>query len=312
MDSKKISPRRFLRFGLRTFLVAVTVICIWVGTVKNQADKQTEVVAMVGQINGYCRYDFQFDDHGKFDPNGESSVPQYLLDLLGVDFFHDVVEVNFYQAKSTNYLFAMDSGSFRMVDREWRIFDPARQEIAARIIDEIQTLESLRIIGLRAMDDMDSVFEELSKLNQLERITVLKGGDLSDQGMASLGNLRNLKYFSIEDTKIGDPSLEILGTLKNLKTLYLNGHYFSDEGVMCLGNLEKLEMLCIDGPPTGKRSLLALYKTIRQQTSDVTDEGLRELLKLKKLTRLSIHRTSGSKELVAEFQKSIPGCTVSR
>ena len=318
MESKKTSPKRFLQFGLRTFLVFVTVLCIFLGRVKTQSVEQAAIVAQVSQINGFCRYDFQFDESGNFDPNGKSYVPQALLDLFGVDFFHDVVEVQFYRAEKSGYLF-LPIGTKRQIDQDWRIFGRHRQEIAAEVMDEILTLESLRSIGLRAMYDLDSIFEEkLSKLKDLERITVLKGGDLTDRGIAALKDLENLKTLSIAETWIGDPSLEVLGTMESLEELYLGGHRFSDDGVKHLANLDNLELLCIDGPRSApqrvlnRQSLVALYKTIRNQTGDVTDEGFRELLGLQKLTRLSICRNRSSKELVTEFKKAIPGCIVTR
>jgi len=318
MESKKKSKRhnkRFFQFGLKTFLAVVTGFCICLGTIKTQADRQAKIIEQVRQINGLCRYDYQLDESGHYDPTAVSYVPQQLLNLLGVDFFHDVEEVQFYQANSYGYRFLKHVGSMRNEDMEWRIFLPDRQKVADQVMEDIQTLESLRSISLRPMNDMDSIFENrLAKLKKLERITVLKGSDLSDSGIASLKNLENLKSLSVQETRIGDPSLEALGTMKNLETLYLSGHYFSDEGVKHLGNLENLDLLCIDGPQQqrGKRSLIPIYNLFKNQTSDVSDDGLAELLNLKKLTKLSCCRTRASEDIVAKFKTAIPGCTVHR
>ena len=232
MNEKKTSFKRFFRFGLRSFFVVTTAFCVWFGIVKTQANSQADIVEMVRTTGGHCRYDFEVDEDGKLDPTGQSQVPRFLVNLLGIDFFHDVVEVQLYHANSSMYGFLMGGGSMRTFDHELRFKSKEDRQTAVKVVDRLLTLESLRTISLPRMKDLDSIFEDrLAKLEQLERITILMGADLSDRGIVSLKGLKHLKRISVEQTQIGDPSLEVIGTMKEMEFLYLGGHNFSDEGI---------------------------------------------------------------------------------
>ncbi len=51
--------RRWFRFGLRTLLIAITVLCIWLGFKVNAARRQHEVVQAILQAGGTVAYDYQ-------------------------------------------------------------------------------------------------------------------------------------------------------------------------------------------------------------------------------------------------------------
>ena len=194
----------------------------------------------------------------------------------------------------------------RLMDHEFRLPGKEARESTLKAVDGLLTLESLRKVSLPAMKDLDSIFEDrLSKLDQLEKITILRGGDLSDRGIASLKNLKKLKSISIDQTKIGDPSLEVIGQMKQMTDLYLGGHLFTDEGVKHLANLDELRYLCIDGPPKDVRpTIFAIFMQPKKELvkGDVTDDGLQELLQLKKLTYLSVFQTQCSDSMAAKFK----------
>lgn len=315
MDIKTNWTRRFFRFGLKTFFVVTTVFCVWFGVLKTQADRQASVVERVRHLYGHCRYDFEFSKSGKYDPAGESDVPRFLLNLLGVDFFHDVVEVQLFRSDKHQYGFILDGGSIRVFDNTPRYFGTGALENATEVIDDLLTLESLRIVSLPAMEDLDSIFEDrLSKLKHLEKITILRGGDLTDRGIASLKDLKKLKSISIEGTKIGDASLEVFGDMKQMEFLYLSGHAFSDDGVEQLAGLDELGFLCIDGPkPKLNLGLMSFFSSAKRDTSatsEVSDKSLKELLRLKKLRVLSVFRTQTTDAMGGEFQARIPGIRV--
>jgi len=315
MDKKKTSFKRFFRFGLRSFFVVTTVFCVWFGIVKTQAKSQSDIVELVQTTGGYCRYDFEFDVNGDPDPIGKSNVPEFLLNLLGVDFFHDVVEVQLYHSNSSAYGFLMNGGSMRTFDNEFRFYSKEGKESAAKVVELLPTLESLRTIALPAMKDLDSAFENFAELERLERITILQGGDLSDRGIASLKDLKHLKKISIEQTQIGDSSLELIGKMKEIEFLYLGGHTFTDKGVKHLAGLDNLSYLCIDGPPRRTRlTVFSLFGGSDQtdNVGEITDEGIQQLLGLKKLKLLSFFHTRATDDSVEKFKAAIPTCQVVR
>ena len=89
--------RRFgLRFSLRAFLGGVTLFCILLAWQLHRAKQQKEAVAAIQAAGGWVHYDYQRPDSlsGTIDPQARPWEPKWLLTLVGIDFFHDVVEVN--------------------------------------------------------------------------------------------------------------------------------------------------------------------------------------------------------------------------
>ncbi len=90
--------RRLFQFRLRTLLVLLTALSVWLGLHVRSVRMQQDVVQAIHDYGGWIRYDFQFPSgqfsHKDFDPKAESAVPKWLLDRLGLDFFYSVVQVN--------------------------------------------------------------------------------------------------------------------------------------------------------------------------------------------------------------------------
>ncbi len=81
--------RRFLRFSVRTLLIVLTIFCVALGWKVERARKQREAVAWVDEMGGSVSYDYEVD--GVLKPPG----PKWLRNLLGIDYFDDVVGVGF-------------------------------------------------------------------------------------------------------------------------------------------------------------------------------------------------------------------------
>ena len=71
------------RFKLRTLLVAITALGVWMGWHVMAARRQAAAVADVRKLGGWVLYDFQFDPTIRGTsrkPNAQSRVPQWLLE----------------------------------------------------------------------------------------------------------------------------------------------------------------------------------------------------------------------------------------
>ncbi len=78
--------RRYLQFSLRTFLVLLTLVCVWFGWQVNRVNRQRKAVAWVLQMGGSVLYDYQYD--GNLISYAKPTGPEWLL-----DFNHQVVLV---------------------------------------------------------------------------------------------------------------------------------------------------------------------------------------------------------------------------
>ena len=86
--------RRFVRFSLRTLLLFMLVVCVALGWKVERTRKQRDTVAWVHQMGGSVVYDYEVDDNGRRVPNAEPPGRKWLRNLLGIDYFDDVVEVD--------------------------------------------------------------------------------------------------------------------------------------------------------------------------------------------------------------------------
>ncbi len=79
--------RRYLQFSLRTFLVLLTLVCVWFGWQVNRVNRQRKAVAWVLEMGGSVLYDYQYD--GNLISYAKPTGPEWLL-----DFNHQVVLVD--------------------------------------------------------------------------------------------------------------------------------------------------------------------------------------------------------------------------
>jgi hypothetical protein len=91
-NSENVPSRKpsYLRFTLRTLLITITGICIWLGIHTQRARWQAALVDKVEKTYGSVEYDYQFGKQGK----GTSWTPTWLRKRLGDSFFHSLKQVH--------------------------------------------------------------------------------------------------------------------------------------------------------------------------------------------------------------------------
>src|SRR5262245_12831761 len=88
-------PRRpWLRFSLRTLLILVTLLCVWLAMEKNLLAGPRRAVEMVEQYHGRVGYRRQRAAPGRFDDSLELTTAPWLRRLFGDDYFKEVVDVD--------------------------------------------------------------------------------------------------------------------------------------------------------------------------------------------------------------------------
>jgi hypothetical protein len=244
---------------------------------------QERSVAAIHEYGGWVRYDFQFPSgkyiHTFFDRQARSAVPKWLLDRLGVDFFHDVVQVNL------NY--SDDSGTRK---ENHNPSDEALQYLVG--------VPKLRILLLSDTQASDSSMRHLAQLKRLERLYMWDAVNVGDAGVAHLSELRRLRYIHLTTSRITDKSLEVFAGMPILDGLCLQFNRISDQGLAHLSQMDKLESLWVCGR--------------EGETNQITDSGLLRLEKLTKLNELGIQSTLVTNAGAKRFLKAVPGCRVIR
>ena len=171
-----VAKRRWFRFSLRMLLVAVTVLCVWLGFKVNAARREKESVEAIRKIGGLIMFDYQVVPmaNGKpddFTANAALPGPDWLRTLIGEEYLRKVA---FVQLKG-------------------------RPQVTTSDLAELAKLSALRRLTLianykRHYDEAD--FEMLSQLNSLTHLE-FNEGVINENGFASLLNLKHLRILSI-------------------------------------------------------------------------------------------------------------------
>src|SRR5215471_19817094 len=96
------NPRpRWLRYSLRTLLLLMTILCIWLGLQVNAARRQREAVAAILKAGGDIAFDYQLirQPDGTLTKNpkpqeASPNAPRWLREYLGDEYFRRVEWVN--------------------------------------------------------------------------------------------------------------------------------------------------------------------------------------------------------------------------
>ena len=104
--------RRVFRFSLASFLLAITIFCVWLGIQVNRVRRQESAVAWVEEAGGRVAYGYQRDKKGDWtghwDKGGnwvwdaEPHGPKWLRELIGDEYSLTVVEVDLRGTKATD------------------------------------------------------------------------------------------------------------------------------------------------------------------------------------------------------------------
>ena len=142
--------RRWFQYSLRTLLVLVTVLCVWLAVTANRARKQREAVAAIEAVGGVVYYEYQTKSGQK--PPG----PKWLRELIGDEYFVSVVLVDFNETQVT------DAG-----------------------LMHLKGLTKLELLYLNRTQITDAGLEHLKGLTNLEDLW-LNGTQVTDEGVKKL------------------------------------------------------------------------------------------------------------------------------
>ena len=256
------------RFSLKALLVLFVALSVWLGLYVRKVRHQQAVVRAIQEFGGWVRYDFQcpmgtWKDRD-FNPSAESGIPSWLLDQLGIDFFHDVVRVN------------LDWSD----DSRVHVWNKNPSDAVLQCLPSLPSLRALRLTGTQASD---AGLYFIGKLKYLEQLMMTDASTVSDAGVEHLRHLANLKTVLIHGSRISDRSLHVFGCMNSLEEICLQGkdYHFTDEGLSSLGNLTELRELILNQGSTNftDRGLIHLtallnLEYLEVQGSGITDDGI--------------------------------------
>lgn len=168
-----------VRLGLFVALLAIPLAIL--SAKLHRAGKQRKAAEFVRELGGVVRYDYQAKSVNDGPP-----VPQWLLSLLGIDFFQEIHTVFFDR---------LDGVATKPFTDEDLVF--------------LKELPELRSLGLQSPYLTDRGLAPLKHLESLETLRVY--GSIRGEGLIDLANLRNLE--ALEIVNCFTPDGELAGNL---------------------------------------------------------------------------------------------------
>ncbi len=205
--------RRYLRFSLRALIVVVLVIGGGMGWIVRSARIQRAAVAAIKDAGGMVYYDWEWSN-GKRIPAGKPGAPEWLTDLMGVDYFGHVTLVHLGSSSTAT----------------------------SRAMAHVGNLTRLERLIVNASSVRDADLAHLKRLTNLSEL-FLSNTPISDPGLVHLKGLTGLSSLELHGTHVTDAGLVHLKGLTGLRILCLAETPVTDRGLAHLKRLTGLSVV---------------------------------------------------------------------
>ncbi len=181
-------PKSVFRISLRTTVFVIGVLCVLLGWTVHNAHKQRRVVGWVEGMGGVVVYDYQ----AVFEPTirGTLPGPDWLCELIGIDFFATVVAVGLDDTQVTEVLKLEDL-----------------TELAVLGLPNTKVSDLVSLSRLTSVSNLDLTGTQVTDVTPLANLTklqylLLRGTQVTD--LSPLEELRELKMLDVRDTNVTD------------------------------------------------------------------------------------------------------------
>ena len=238
-----ISQRRFLRFGLRTFLLFVTLVACaagWIGVQVKRCHEEQQAIARLtaSAAGGHLQilYGSRFRDV-ESGVTGEPGFPDalfhggpaWLTRLLSVDIFR--AAVNFRSSPPGNTFSYDRDDSGRLV-----IHSQFKNGLTDADMHWVNGLRYLRFLSLEANGITDEGLKQLDNLPYIETLW-LSNTPITDEGLSALSNFPRLCNLGLRSTSVTDAAIGDLAKCKSLRKLNLQMTNVTEAGANSLRKL---------------------------------------------------------------------------
>jgi hypothetical protein len=271
--AEKIQPataerkRRWLRFGLRTLLVLITLFCVWLGWFMHGVQKQRKAATRLEKHGARLVY-FPFFTMPPWNDILPPSVRRGLNAALPSDDWKRLTSVR------------IESVDFRDEDLD--------------IFADLPHLDRLRLPGTSITDAGLGRLASLKPTNLL--LLDLMQTKVTDAGLAQVAKLKRLEWLFLAGTGITDSGLEQVAKLADLENLWLDDTQVTDAGIAHLRSLRKLDELSLDrtsvtGACLEHLAAMGSLRVLDLRETEVRGESLAKLAALPKLELLVLKDT---------------------
>ncbi len=297
MNSAPSLVVRLVRFRLRTLLIAISFIAIWISLLTYRAEQLKKAIQVIENSGGVV---------SDYDPFTNS--PQRTLESAGLKWSRAFIGEYYFRSPSVvrfigspaDYSSSLSSHQPAPISQETiqaiskltnittLIFDT--RPIQLIDLDNLRGLPKLDTLQLAIMPDSPaqhaSHLRQLAEFSELHTLTISDLPDVSGQ-LSFLSDLPKLKHLSIEAAGLASEDLVTIGTLSQLKTLSLG-------------------RVAIDGNTVAK--LISLNTLYLRGDIEFDNTLHQALVSLRDLRILGLPKSSVSAVQIEALQRDLPGC----
>ncbi len=295
--AEKLARRRWLNYSLRTLLLLMAVVAMILARWANRARDQRDAVATITAHYTYDRveYDYQADAFRKMMSRGGAGGAggsggggaggggfiAGTFDAKSLEPDVPWVPRRVEQALGKDYFYGVESVVFGEISGVGRIEKPTSESDRAawRALAGLRSLQHLTSYLEPADDDLGS----LAGLSKLTRVDLMICPDLTDKALANLAKIPNLETLSIAGGHFTPQGYLHLARLRKLKSLHLVSILNSTSQPRALGAVD------VTDEDLARIATLVGLEELRLRTPLITDAGLSQLARLKRLKRLEIN-----------------------
>ncbi|HEY2411169.1 MAG TPA: hypothetical protein VGI40_02945, partial [Pirellulaceae bacterium] len=284
-------PTYFLRFSLRTLLLATVILGLffgWLGNLLIRARHQRQIVAHLQNVGAQVVYDYELDSSGRHgDKRSSPRGPWLVRALLGQDIYASVAQVFFLKS-------IVDDDVARLPDLprlKYVIVDGPG--ITDHGIEHLLRVRKLRGLNLSETSVSADGLRRLRDAAELEELC-LYGAGTTDEQLANIDQLAQLKFLQLVRAKTSSDALLPISRLQKLETLLLYQTPGIDDvalrHISALKHLRRLELIDTAVTDDGLALLASLpaLEHLVLRICPITDAGMRHIGELNSLTYLQV------------------------
>ncbi len=188
------------------------------------------------------------------------------------------------------------------------------KSVDSSLIRAICGLSQLKGLGLENSGVDDDDVRQLATL-QLEHLNLVHNAELTNEGIAALGEMTSLKGLYIHSSRnITDTCMASVGKLTQLEDLLIHNTKITDEGLVHLKSLPNLKRLYLPAQTTHRA--LEYLKELKElrilyiESEHISDQGLVSLTLLTNLEQLYLEQANVSLEARQRLQAALPECEI--
>jgi hypothetical protein len=246
-----------MRLSLRALIVLVLLLGALVGWVVRSARVQRDAVAAIQRAGGTVDYEWDLKNLQRV-PNGAPPWPKWLVRLVGVDYFGNVVAVYLPNRCSDQELAHIG----KLPRLEW--LQISRGDITDRGLENMKGLTGLKVLIIQRTKTTDAGFAHMKNLTAVEVLRI-DTSQCTDAGLQHFRGMAHLKVLGIANTKASIAEVCRLPAADGLKEIMLGNKAISDSDLVLLSRLKGLKQIGVRRTMVAKDDI----PTLKQRFPDL-------------------------------------------